>query len=209
MLGTFLCGDINAHHSGWLRWSHSITPEGKSLFEHCSALNLKECTRKATRGKYLLDLTLTDIDECVTCKAVPGVSDHMMVMCNIALPFISDHPVQRGCFIYSKANWKGLNSYLLEFDWKALFQDLKADEIVTIFTSTVLDIAKKFIPFEWKSIQKSKHPWLNDECKKLVSDKNNAFGTPSFEEKRDNCSNGFFEEYQRYVTHTKDILHGF
>ena len=90
--------------------------------------------------------------------------------------------MQRGCFIYSRVDWVGLSKYVSGFDWETLFQDLNVDEIVTIFTSAILNAAICLYHPNSKLSKKNKHPWLNDKCKKLVSDKNDVFGTPSFKE---------------------------
>ena len=96
-MGTILCGDFNIHHQGWLTYSNSTTPEGKCLFDICCTHQFRECTKVPTREKHLLDLTLTNIGECITCKVVPGVSDHMMILCKMMLPLFSDSGVYREC----------------------------------------------------------------------------------------------------------------
>ena len=110
-LGTILCGDMNVHHQGWLTHSNSTTPEGRCLFDICCTHQFRESTKVPTRKNHLLDLTLSNLEECVTCKAVPGVSDHMMVLCNMELPLFSDVGVHRECYQYNKANWPKLNNF--------------------------------------------------------------------------------------------------
>lgn len=56
-------------------------------------------------------------------------------------------------------------------------------------------------------MQKSSHSWLNDRCKELVLAKQVAFGTSHFDDKRDVCSTGLFEEYQKYINHIKRRIH--
>lgn len=89
-IGTILCGDMSIHHKGWLVHSNNITQEGKCLFDICCTHHFRECIKLPTRGKHLLDLTLTSIQECFTCKVVPRVSDHQMVVCRLELPLFPD-----------------------------------------------------------------------------------------------------------------------
>ena len=60
-----MIGDMNVHHKEWLRFSNSTTPEGRALYDVCLRFGLEEKVRKPTRGPYLLDLVLADMD-CVT-----------------------------------------------------------------------------------------------------------------------------------------------
>ena len=87
-----------------------------------------------------------------------------------------------------------------------MFQDLSVDDIVAIFTSTVLDTAKKFIPFEWKIIQKTKHPWLNENIMDLVCARRDAAGTSAEAAAVLACSKGIMKQFVLYSQHTCKAL---
>ena len=99
-----------------------------------------------------------------------------------------------------------MNTYFSQFDWYDFFRNGDIHEVTAKFTNYVLDIAKLFIPFGFKMIRKSSHPWLNEKCKRLVLQKHTAFGTPNYEKERDKCSKGLFEEYLKHVDNTKSWL---
>ena len=52
--------------------------------------------------------------ECISCKIIPGVSDHVMLLCSMKLPMFFEEVVCRECFSYSKANWKQLNQFFYD-----------------------------------------------------------------------------------------------
>ena len=84
-VGAIVVGDMNAHNESWLLHSSGNTPECNELFNVCSRMGLIEKVNKHTRGKYLLDLFLTDIPVGVTCKFLPRISDHNPVLSSISI----------------------------------------------------------------------------------------------------------------------------
>ena len=50
------------------------------------------------------------------------------------------------------------------------------------------------------------HPWIDDQCRRLLSRKHAAVGTPDFAAARDACSAGFTEAQRRYLVKTKETL---
>ena len=74
---------MNVHHKDWFKYSHSVTPEGRVLFETCCLRGLVQCVSKPTRGKYLLDLVLTDLENLITAKVLATIADHNLVFCGI------------------------------------------------------------------------------------------------------------------------------
>ena len=119
-MGVVLVGDMNVHHSGWLRHSKGITPEGRCLHKICLEHGLVEHTLEPTRGKYLLDLTLSDIPDTIQSFVRPGVSDHQIVLCHVALHVRPSVNVRREGFQYSKARWTKLCEAFGDKDWHAI-----------------------------------------------------------------------------------------
>ena len=130
----------------------------------------------------------------------------MAVLSKLTLPIFSDHAVERYCYFYKHANWKGLNSFFSAVDWTFLFCIADIDEYVVIFTNFVIMSAQKFIPYGKERILKTSSPWLNEKCRKLVSDKHAAFGTENYAMVRDLCSTGLYEEYMKHISKTKERL---
>ena len=72
-VGVILLGDINIHHTRWLRFSNRNTELGERLWEVCRDLGLKQIVAKPTRGEYLLDLILTDLPNLCKVDVLPEI----------------------------------------------------------------------------------------------------------------------------------------
>ena len=59
-------------------------------------------------------------------------------------------------------------------------------------------------PFRVVNAKVLAHPWLNDSCVRALQRKRKAFGSPTFELRRDECSQVFLEAYYRYVAKTRE-----
>ena len=73
--GVFVLGDLNVHSVRWLTHSARESVEGRELCDTSSRLGLCQLVKEPTRGKYILDLVLTDVPDC-TGKPCAAVADH-------------------------------------------------------------------------------------------------------------------------------------
>ena len=167
---------------------------------------MQQRVQQPTRGPYLLDLVLSDLGKALTTTVLSGVSDHKMVITNIKLPVPVDVEIPRFCFDYKKASWKHLDKALDSVKWLELFNGLDVHAAADAFAKTVLDAAKKYIPSRNMKTVKSTHPWLNDECRRLVSAKLAAVGTLEFADRQAECSRGMVSAYYEYVSKTNERL---
>ena len=77
-IGTIIAGDLNCHHIRWLYHSSGTTIEGRAL-HRCSMENgLTQIVKSLTRGRYLLDLVLTDLGESASTKVLPSIADRVV-----------------------------------------------------------------------------------------------------------------------------------
>ena len=205
-IGVAVFGDINVHHKPWLEYSRSITREGKSLFDVCCRCGLVECVRAPTRGAYLLDLFLADLPSDVCSVVLPGISDHNLVFSRLDAQIPAALTVQRECFVFTQADWQSLNIALLKTNW-AFVCSLPPSIAAEKLTDTILEKAKAHIPFQTKQVPRGCHPWINEKCRQLIADKIAAYGTPSYERKRDLCSQGLYNSYSQFLSGTKDRIH--
>ena len=217
-VGTLLVGDLNVHHLRWLTHSSTATPTtpaGKELCSFCAAHGLKERVGALTRGEHLLDLVLTDFPEAVHCTVQPMLADHSLVLARVLLEVPKEVTVERERWLFDKANWKALKAELTETSWNRIFfhkaDGLKPEECtaeatdlaVERFTEYLLKTARKHVPVTtWKE-KKSSHPWLDDHCLALVQAKRQAGGTPEYEQKLKECSEGILHAYQEYAKRTR------
>ena len=204
--GHIIIGDLNVHEASWLRYSDGTSIEGRELHEFCRERGLDERVRAPTRGNNLLDLVLTDLGALVRAKVVPGLSDHEAVLCVFEFPLPEVKPQRREVFEYSKARWSEMCDDLSGCDWPTLIRNDDADGSAQRFTSLLLHTAKKYIPQKWITDSSGTHPWLDDECRRLIQAKRAARGTDSFVLRRDECSRGLAEAYNKYVVKTRQEL---
>ena len=81
-VGVFVCGDLNVHAISWLTHSARENTEGRLLRDISDQLGLRQVVTEPTRGKYLLDLVLTDVPDC-TAKPCAAVAEHKGVLTQV------------------------------------------------------------------------------------------------------------------------------
>ena len=206
MMGTVVMGDCNVHHQRWLKYSSSTTPEGRALYDFCCYYDFEQRVKKPTRGANLLDLVLTDLHGCVTCKVHPKLADHSLVEATLELQVPTTAEVERECWNFAKADWKGLNELFASTNWVTFFDTADVDVLTERFTEYVLSAARSYIPVRMQKLKKSTHPWLNERCEELVRAKRAAEGTEESAAKLEACSKGMLEEFQKYTARVRDKL---
>jgi hypothetical protein len=204
VIGTIVIGDINIHHKRWLRRSSGNTAEGELLHKHCVCAGLQQLVYGPTRGEYLLDLVLSDLDG-MKCKVLPTIADHNAVLAQITLPVPKCETHRREVWLYCKADWEGLRDRLEETQWEAM-TEIDADNAANYLHTEIMESAAEFIPKKLFTDKKASHPWLNDRVLALVQAKHDAEGTAEAPTARDLCSAGLKEEYDKYVNREKEAL---
>ena len=195
--GIIICGDLNVHHSRWLRFSNGNTIQGSDLRSVCDNLGLLQLTREPTRQQYLLDLVLSDVAGA-RAKVGPYIADHKMVLRYFPVPEIQSKRIVRYGFSIKKANWKELKRSLKEMDWQKLQKDT-AEDALNYFMEILWALLCTHIPFEEINFVKTSHPWLNERCREAIQRKNASEGTAEFDENRHSCSKILAAEYQVHL----------
>ena len=200
-----IIGDLTIHNVSWLQFSKRDTPEGDELeavwCENC----LKQLVTKPPRGPYVLDLVLSDLASGIRCKVVPGTrgNDLESLLATVQIKIFAAHPVGRAVYDFKKADCPQPRLCLLETDWRSILA-LSGDEATDAMVQRILDAVALTIPFRVVNAKVLAHPWLNDSCVRALQRKRKAFGSPTFELRRDECSQVFLEAYYRYVAKTRE-----
>ena len=181
----------------WLRFSSRNSAEGELLRDICDSVGLRQLVREPTRGEYLLDVALTDVDE-VRCKVVGKIADHkgLQLVLPLAVPKVDIQP--RMIWQFRAADWQGLDNALMCQDWSWLGvvdANIGAEKL----TAHILCLAEYFIPKRWMHERKSTHPWINENVLRLVQAKMAAEGTDAEADSRKRCSTCIMEEYGKFV----------
>ena len=84
-------------------------------------------------------------------------------------------PYEKTLWFHKKANPKLIRRTINEFDWIRALSNVIVDEKVCYFTKTLLNIIHDFIPHEIIFCDVRDPPWINNEIKKLINEKNSTY----------------------------------
>ena len=195
--GVIVLGDLNIHHRKWLRFSNRDTPEGEYLKSVCDDHDLRQIVDKPTRGQYLLDLCLTNLDRC-KATVVNKIADHCGISLSVPLPIPIVKKIPRQVWHLRNAKWDHLKCELRAIDWQILSQG-DVDSATELFVQILLGLCKTYIPYGEIMEKKASHPWLDDVCIAAIQRKNQAEGTSTYESAAESCTRIIAESHRRYL----------
>ena len=205
-VGTVLIGDLNVHEASWLKYSSGTSVEGRELHEFCSERGLAQYVDGPTREQNLLDLLISDLGSLAKVKIVPAIADHCGLFASFSFPVPEATTVQRQVFLYARADWSTLQKVLRDTDWLAILCANDVDGSVERFHRVLWALICDHIPSEVISETKTSHEWLDDNCRRLIRLKREAWGTLEFVTRRDECTRGLLEAYDAFVKRTRSKL---
>ena len=127
----------------------------------CLELGLRQTVREPTRGDYLLDLVLTDLETLASTRVLGTIADHRAVLCKPSVSTESAKILERTVWKYECADWEALNEIFAQTDWRNMVSgDINA--AVGNVTSYIFEKAANYIPQKLCKEQKGKHRWIND-----------------------------------------------
>ena len=100
---------------------------------------------------------------------------HQVVFAKFNLFILYPPPYEKTVWFYEKANPELIRRAISEFDWIRALSNISTDKKVCYFTETLLNIIHNFILHERIVCDDRDPPWMNNEIKKLISDKNLAY----------------------------------
>ena len=205
-LGTFVVGDINVHHSHWLKFSSSVSMEGTRLYRFCQDNGFRQLVKEPTHeAGHLLDLGLTDLVEVESASVLPKIADHNVVRFVMKLSVPAEAPRSRTVFDYQKAPWQQICDEIRSLDWSWI-NECDVDAATVRFTDDLLRILDANVPSKTICDRAALHPWYNDRCRALVREKRKAEGRDDYKGASERCSRGLFEEYCKYVEKMREKL---
>ena len=158
-LGSIVVGDLNVHHTHWLKHSDSVLFEGSRLRRFCVENGFRQLFNGPTHeAGNLLDLCLTDLGEVESCKTLPRVADHNVIRLafNLAVPVERARP--RTVFDYKTAPWHVINERFLSTDWSWISctdVDTATRELTEYILHTLHDHIQTKIIYDKVAV----HPW--------------------------------------------------
>ena len=201
VIGFIILGDLNVHHIRWLRYSSGTSREGIMLKSVCDDFALKQLVSEPTRGEYLLDLCLTDLDACKV-KTSSAIADHEAIIAEVKLPVAKCAATVRNVWHYKGAAWQNMKCILKACSWHRLRQG-SVNEAFDYFMDLLMSLCHKYIPSTTIQIQNQTHPWLTQACAEAIEAKNQATAGADFTAARDKCATVLNNAYKEYTAKLK------
>ena len=172
---TILTGNFNCRSTQF--WPGDIDSlKGIALHELVESKNMTQLIDQPTnlepRGISSVDLIITDQPNLFVDHRIHSSLDnccHRQIIygkVNISIP--SPPSYKRRMWDYAKANKDEIRKCLSNIDWDSKFENLSVNDMVSEFTTTVLDILSRFIPNKI-AICNDKDPlWITPEIKTAI-----------------------------------------
>ena len=156
--------------------------------------------RGPTRGDNLLDLLLSDIDNC---KAM--IADHRPILAFVKLPMPREIVIQRDVWHFKQARWQNIRCQLRNQNWSRL-KNGSVDDAFNYFVDLLNALRQKYIPRETIAYRKKSHPWLTDDCRMAIDSKNAAIDSPSFVQKQQDCAQKLKAAHKEYIVELQNEI---
>ena len=181
--------------------------EGRELHGICCEHGLQQLARQPARGSYTPDLILSDLSSSINNVLVlPSIAEHSTVLVNANFPLPVTTTLERYVFLYSEARWNDLRRAIAAINRNEIIIANGADGSTLRFEQHLLHLIMWFEPGKTVFDTKSSHVWLNDACRRLIGEKQRAWGTDAFIPKRDECTTGLLRACYDYVRRIRDKL---
>ena len=100
--------------------------------------------REPTRGKYLLDVVLTDLIDLAKVTMPPEVADHKVVCIDLDLAVQLHTPQTRQGWDFGRADWPALQNYFETFQWRDAFGTMGASEMAGTNTESTMEALARY-----------------------------------------------------------------
>ena len=179
-----LAGDFNCPSIDWD--TLTVKPGApdrevqQALLDVTSQHGLTQIHRTQTRQGNVLDLVFTNNPTLVrNSESLPGISDHCMIVTDIYVKPITNHPKPRKIFLFKKAKWDAIKKDIESVVPKlqTLNQgDADINEMWTELRSCIEKTIENNVPS--KTIKKKNNvPWFNHKLKQLTRKKQKLFNS--------------------------------
>ena len=179
---TVMIGDFNAKSKDWC--SIDITSfEGSELDFLTSQFGLSQIIKEPTHildnSRSCIDLIFTSQPNMVIDSGVHASlhanCHHKIIYAKFDLKIIYPPPYERTVWHFKHANSDHIKRAIDIFDWESALNYIDANDQVSVFNSTILNIISNFIPNETITCDDRDPPWMNSFIKNLIRAKDNFY----------------------------------
>ena len=140
---------------------------------------VKETTHILDNSRSCIDLTFTSQTNMVIDSGVHASlhanCHHQIIYAKFDLNIIYPPPYERTVWHFKHANSDHIKRAIGIFDWESALNYIDANDQVSVFNSTILNIISNFIPSETITCDDRDHPWMNSFIKNLIRAKDNFY----------------------------------
>ena len=102
---------------------------------------------------------------------------HQITYAKFSLKIYYPPPCEWEVWYYQNANIENIRKTIREFSRERRFANSDFNEKVYLFNKTIKNIASNYIPHETIICNDRDPPWINNNIKKLINDKNRAYAS--------------------------------
>jgi len=172
-------GDFNATLNNWCQTDNDSTEEKKLEFL-MNQFGLRQVINEPTHilenSSSCIDLIFCSQSNLITESGVHSSlhekCHHQIIFAKFNLSVCYPPPYEREVWYYKKANNDLIKAAINQFDWAKAFENTDANKKVSIFNETILNIMRNYIPNEIKIFDDKDPPWITDEIKHIINEKN-------------------------------------
>ena len=180
---SFILGDFNAKCTNW--WSNGTNnPCGLLLKNLMPTYNYSQVINEPTnfepqKTPSCIDLIFSNQPNLILESGVhPSLSSfchHQIVFVKINFKLILPPVYKREVWHFKNARFDLIKQSIDRFDWEGALGNLEVNEQVKIFTETLLNIFRNFIPNETITCKSRDPPWMTKTIKKSLRRKNRLY----------------------------------
>lgn len=182
-MGCFIVGDFNAKCTSW--WPDEINNQcglmlnDISTFYSYTQLIHQPTNFEPNKSPSCIDLFFTTQPNLVLESGVlPSPSKtchHQIIFDKIKFEVFRPPPFKREVWHFKEARVDLIRLSIDRFDWHGAFANLGVDQQVELFTETLLNNFRNFIPHELKTCKAKDSPWMTNDIKKALQRKNRLY----------------------------------
>ena len=75
-----------------------------------------------------------------------ATTDHCQISCHISIDLAPKTTLSQQIWLYSEADWDGLNVAITNHDWQSYLDRQNVNEIASLITQSFINLARQFIP---------------------------------------------------------------
>ncbi len=115
------------------------------------------------------------VKEVTVSDAPLLTNDHLPIFLHLQFKVLKQKVYDRHMWLYERADWDGYRQALGSFEWDTVFESGDVDTACDRWTSTVLNIARQFIPNKMVKVRPSDMPFYNNDLRRMKRGVNRMF----------------------------------